>query len=87
LLRQDIAWYDTRSQAEIVSNFAKDSMSFQLAVGEKISNVITILSMLIIGLGLSIYLGWILTLIMVGCLPIIGFCWYKNVSIRNNIRK
>ena len=62
-------------------------MSFQLAVGEKISNVITIITMLLIGLVLSIYLGWILTLVMLGCLPIIGFCWYKNVSIRNEIRK
>jgi ATP-binding cassette, subfamily B (MDR/TAP), member 1 len=33
LLRQEIAWFDTRSQAEIVSTFSRDSMAFQLAVG------------------------------------------------------
>ena len=62
-------------------------MAFQLAVGEKISSVITIIAMLIVALGLSFYLGWILALILLGCLPIIGLSWVNNMQRRNKIRR
>jgi len=87
LLRQEVAWFDTRSQAETVTQFGVDSMAYQLAVGEKISSVITIVSMLITALGLSFYLGWILTLILLGCLPLIGLSWVNNIQKRNKIRR
>jgi ABC-type bacteriocin/lantibiotic exporter with double-glycine peptidase domain len=57
-------------------------MAFQLAVGEKISNVISLISMLIAGLIFSFYIGWILTFIVLGCLPIIAFFWYKDANTR-----
>jgi ABC-type multidrug transport system fused ATPase/permease subunit len=76
-----------RSQAETVSQFGVDSMAFQLAVGEKISSVITILSMLVTALGLSFYLGWILTLVLLGTLPIIGLSWANNIQRRNKVRR
>jgi ATP-binding cassette, subfamily B, bacterial AbcA/BmrA len=62
-------------------------MAFQLAVGEKISSVITIVSMLLTGLAISFYLGWILTLVTLALLPFIAYFWFNNAMTRNRIRK
>ncbi len=38
--------------------------------------------MLLSGLGISLYLGWILTLAVLGYLPIIALCWWYSVSTK-----
>ena len=43
--------------------------------------------MLLTALGISFYLGWILTLVVLGTLPIIAFCWFRNISVRLALKK
>ena len=76
-----------KNQAEIVNSFSADVASYQQAIGLKLSNLITIISMLMISIGVALYLGWILTLIVLATIPLIGFGWYKNVFYRRLIRK
>ena len=40
-----------------------------------------------ISIGVALYLGWILALIVLATIPLIGFGWYKNVFYRRLIRK
>lgn len=44
-------------------------------------------SMQITGIGLSIYNGWILTLVILAFLPVLIFFWAKNVKTRHEISK
>lgn len=82
LLRQEMAWFDLQQQAGISTTFELDSMAFQMAVGEKISTLIMVVGMLAAGLGISFYLGWILTLIILGYLPIIIISWTVNIAVK-----
>jgi hypothetical protein len=57
-------------------------MTFQMAVGEKISTILMVVSMLVVGVGLSLYVGWILTLVMLGYIPIVILIWTKNIAVK-----
>ena len=43
--------------------------------------------MVVISLGVALYLNWILALIMLACIPVVGFGWFKNLMWRREIRK
>ena len=43
--------------------------------------------MVIASLVIAFTFGWILTLIVLGCLPLIAFGWYKNVTYRLEVNK
>ena len=62
-------------------------MVFQQAIGEKISYLITLIAMMVISLGIAFSLGWILTLVVLGCMPIIGWAWFKNASFKLSAKK
>ena len=78
-----MAWFDLQDQAGISSKFEMDSMTFQLAVGEKISTIIMVLSILFGGIGLAFYLGWILSLVLLAYLPVIIIFW--SWAVRNYV--
>lgn len=81
-MRQELAWFDTQSQTEIIAKFNLDSMAFQLAIGEKISNLIMIISMSLSGLAISLFVGWIMTLVMLAYIPIMILIWTKNIATK-----
>jgi ATP-binding cassette, subfamily B (MDR/TAP), member 1 len=81
-MRQEIAWFDLQQQAAITTTFEIDSMTYQLAIGEKISSIIMVLSMLTAGIGISFYLGWILTLVILAYIPVIIIVWTKSIAIK-----
>lgn len=58
-------------------------MTYQQAVGEKISTLLMVVAMLLVGLGVSFYLGWILTLVLLGYLPLIMLAWTKNFVVKS----
>ena len=82
ILRQELAWFDTQNQAEIAIKFNLDSMAYQLALGEKISNLIMIVAMFIAGLVVSLYVGWILALILLAYLPFLIMLQTKNITTK-----
>ena len=55
----------------MTSNFSTDCQAFEGAVGEKNGYVITIIGMFLIGLGISLSKGWLMTLVIVCAVPII----------------
>ena len=82
VMRQELAWFDTQNQAEIAIKFNLDSMAYQLALGEKISNLIMIVAMFIAGLAVSSYVGWILALILLAYLPFLIMLQTKNITTK-----
>lgn len=62
-------------------------MAFQLAVGEKVSSLIMLIAMLATGIGISFYLGWILTLVILGYIPIIIAAWTFNIMTKTSTNK
>jgi ATP-binding cassette, subfamily B (MDR/TAP), member 1 len=62
-------------------------MIYQLAVGEKIMTLITIVAMLVTGIGLALYAGWMLTLVIMAYLPFLIIAYTKNFSAKVKIAK
>ena len=85
ILRQELAWFDTQNQAAISANFAMDSATFQEAIGEKISKMILIISMFLSGIGVSLYLGWFLTVITLAYLPFLIWTYYKGIVVKGEV--
>ena len=77
-----MAWFDRQNQAAVSRKFELDSMTFQLAIGEKVSTIILVVMMLLTGIGISLYTGWILTLVLLAYIPLVIVVWTKNVSVK-----
>jgi ABC-type bacteriocin/lantibiotic exporter with double-glycine peptidase domain len=65
--------------------FATDTLTFQRAIGEKISTLIVLTSMLITGLAIALYLGWILALVILAYLPILALFWARHLSFKTDV--
>jgi ATP-binding cassette subfamily B (MDR/TAP) protein 1 len=76
LLKQEVGWFETQQSSEIVSRFTSDTLAFQLAIGEKISLVVYLLSMFLSGFIISVMHGWELTLVILACLPLLIFSFW-----------
>jgi ATP-binding cassette subfamily B (MDR/TAP) protein 1 len=87
LIKQDIEWFDLQKQSELASQFAIDCQAFQSAVGEKVSTIIMVLSMLISGLVIAFSKGWLLALIILATMPIVFFGWYLVIRISTKKNK
>ena len=46
-----------------------------------------VISMLITGIGLSLYIGWILTLVMLAYIPVVMLLWSKNIAIKVEVER
>jgi len=62
-----------------------DSATFQEAIGEKISKMILIISMFLSGIGVSLYLGWFLTVITLAYLPFLIWTYYKGIVVKGEV--
>jgi ATP-binding cassette, subfamily B (MDR/TAP), member 1 len=87
LMNQELAWFDLQNETELVNKFELDCMIYQLAVGEKIMTLITIVAMLVTGIGLALYTGWMLTLVIMAYLPFLIIAYTKNFSAKVRIAK
>ena len=87
IVSQEVGWFDIHSESEIITSFVSDTLTYEQAIGNKISTLIYLISMLLVGIGLSLYNGWIFTLIMIAFFPFIGCAWGKAVSIKHKMIK
>jgi ATP-binding cassette, subfamily B (MDR/TAP), member 1 len=87
LMSQELAWFDLHNETELVSQFEVDCMVYQLAVGEKIMTMISVISMFITGIILAVYVGWILALVIIAYLPFFVITATKNFAIKTKIAK
>ena len=60
-------------------------MTFQLAIGEKISNIIMIISTFIAGMAVSFSQGWILSAVLLTYAPFIIVTYTKNISTKASV--
>ena len=74
-------------QTEVTTSFSLDTLAFEQSIGEKISTVIFLASMLLTGIIQAFVLGWILALVVVGYMPLIIMGWTINVRVRHQTFK
>lgn len=69
----------------MTNSFGIDTLAFEQAIGEKISTLIFLFTMLLSGIGISLYNGWIYTLITVAFMPFLVITWTRNVKVRSEV--
>ncbi|OMO82288.1 hypothetical protein COLO4_23135 [Corchorus olitorius] len=72
ILRQDIAFFDVETNTgEVVGRMSGDTVLIQDAMGEKVGKFIQLMSLFIGGFVVAFIKGWLLTLVMLSCLPLL----------------
>ena len=46
-----------------------------------------LISMILTGIGIAVYMGWILALIILAYLPILIICWAINIAYKKEVFK
>ncbi|XP_062004874.1 ABC transporter B family member 9-like [Rosa rugosa] len=72
ILRQDIGFFDTQANTgEIIGRMSGDTILIQNAMGEKVGKFIQLLSTFLGGFVIAFLKGWLLTLVLLSCIPAI----------------
>jgi ATP-binding cassette subfamily B (MDR/TAP) protein 1 len=71
LLKQEIAYFDRHTSGAISSSINSDIVIVQAGISEKFGNLFSHLGLIIVGLVLAFYYGWKMSLILLGCAPIL----------------
>uniref|UniRef100_A0A1A9X3Q1 ABC-type xenobiotic transporter n=1 Tax=Glossina brevipalpis TaxID=37001 RepID=A0A1A9X3Q1_9MUSC len=71
ILRQDMSWYDTNSGNNFASKMAEDLDKMKEGIGEKIGIFTYLIMTFVLGIAVSFFYGWKLTLVMLLCCPFI----------------
>ncbi|PON33800.1 ABC transporter [Parasponia andersonii] len=73
ILRQDIAFFDTETTTgEVIGRMSGDTIIIQEAMGEKVGKFIQLASTFIGGFVIAFVKGWLLTLVLLACIPLIA---------------
>ncbi|XP_050363409.1 ABC transporter B family member 11-like [Argentina anserina] len=71
ILRQDVAFFDLETNTgEVVGRMSGDTVLIQDAMGEKVGKFIQLLSTFLAGIIIAFIKGWLLTLVMLSCIPL-----------------
>ncbi|XP_018398759.1 PREDICTED: multidrug resistance protein homolog 49 [Cyphomyrmex costatus] len=71
VLRQDMSWYDTNTSTNFASRINEDLEKMKEGMGEKLSIITYLMSSFFSSVIISFMYGWLLTLVMLSCAPII----------------
>jgi ATP-binding cassette, subfamily B (MDR/TAP), member 1 len=71
LLRQDQGWHDTNRTGEAASRLAEETILWQTGIGEKLTGAVQFTVTFIAGLAVGFSKSWLLTLVVLGCSPIL----------------
>lgn len=77
-----MGWFDIHEQSELINSFTIDTLTFEQAIGEKISIIVYILSMFVVAMAQAFYYGWIYSLVIVAYLPLFVFFWTRTFMTR-----
>ncbi|XP_072964824.1 ABC transporter B family member 9-like [Typha angustifolia] len=70
ILRQDIAFFDNETTTgEVVGRMSGDTILIQEAIGEKVGKFIQLVSTFFGGFIIAFIKGWLLSLVMLSCIP------------------
>uniref|UniRef100_A0A1A9USS9 ABC-type xenobiotic transporter n=1 Tax=Glossina austeni TaxID=7395 RepID=A0A1A9USS9_GLOAU len=71
ILRQDMSWFDTNSGNNFAGKMAEDLDKMKEGIGEKIGIFTYLIVTFVLGIAVSFFYGWKLTLVMLLCCPFI----------------
>ena len=73
MLRQEMGWYDedTNSVGALCARLSTDAGAVQGATGTRVGAILQALSTLVLGIGLSMYYTWKMTLVSVVSIPLV----------------
>ncbi|CAL5423195.1 unnamed protein product [Camellia sinensis] len=72
IMRQDVAFFDKETNTgEVVGRISGDTILIQDAMGEKVGKFIQLLSTFVGGFVIALIKGWLLTLVLLFCIPIL----------------
>ncbi|KAL8162250.1 hypothetical protein V2J09_013739 [Rumex salicifolius] len=72
IIRQDVAFFDTQTNTgEVIGRMSGDTVLIQNAMGEKVGQFIQLTSTFLGGFIVGFVEGWLLTLVMLSCIPLI----------------
>lgn len=74
LLSQEVGWHDLQESGNLAVKLTSDTRKFQNGVSEKVALVIQAVVSFFAGLGLALYKGWELTLVVLATAPVLGIC-------------
>ncbi|PIA30044.1 hypothetical protein AQUCO_05700033v1 [Aquilegia coerulea] len=82
ILRQDITFFDTETTTgEVIGRMSGDTILIQDAIGEKVGKTIQLVSTFLGGLVIAFLRGWLLTLVLLCCVPfIMAVLWFLGVQ-------
>lgn len=69
-LEKDADFYDKNNPTEMTSRISKECSAIQRGIGEKFGNIVMSIASFLLGYAFAFILGWILTLILLGGLPL-----------------
>lgn len=73
MLRQEMGWYDedSNSVGALCARLSSDAAAVQGATGSRIGAILQALSTLVLGIGLSMYYTWKMTLVSIVSIPLV----------------
>ncbi|KAG5333271.1 MDR49 protein, partial [Acromyrmex heyeri] len=71
VLRQDMSWYDTNTSTNFASRINEDLEKMKDGMGEKLCIITYLITSFVSSVIISFVYGWLLTLVMLSCAPII----------------
>ena len=69
-IEKDADYYDQNNPTEMSARISKETAAVQRAIGEKFGNIIMSVASFVLGYLFAFYWGWILTLILLACFPV-----------------
>ena len=74
LLDQDPGYFDTSDKlsGKLLSSISNDAAEYKDSVSEKASNVVHHTSTLLVGMGIGFWYNWVLSLVLLACIPLLA---------------
>lgn len=68
---KDSTWFDSNNPNELASKIIKETEMIYRGTGQKVGGLYVIISQLIVGMAVSFYISWEMTLLVMGGIPFI----------------
>ncbi|KAL5577121.1 hypothetical protein UlMin_018820 [Ulmus minor] len=82
ILRQDIAFFDKETTTgEVIGRMSGDTILIQDAMGENVGKFLQLVSTYIAGFVVAFFRGWLLTLVLLSCIPVIVIALGVSMSL------
>lgn len=74
LMRQNFSWYDAENSGELTTRVAGDVDLIQAGIGDKLGSAVQFIAQGVVGVGISFFYSWKLTLVILAVAPLLAAC-------------